>query len=131
MRNIEHAGHSLGVIYAARVVSRLGMVVGMVVMGGMLPLSASAQSTTAHIFGQAPAGETVLAESSTGLHRHVTVDAKGRYNLRNLPMSTYTVSLQKDGKIVDTGANIPVTVGRGAEVDFACPDDHCAAASDG
>lgn len=131
MRKLEHARHRLRVIRNARVLSRLAVVAGMVTMGGMLPLSASAQSTTAHIFGQAPAGETVLAQSSNGLHRHVTVDAKGRYNLRNLPMSTYTVSLQKDGKIVDTRANIPVTVGRGAEVDFACPDDHCAAASNG
>jgi hypothetical protein len=46
-------------------------------------------------------------------------------------MSVYTVSLLKDGKAVDTRANIPVTVGRGAEVDFACPDDRCAAASNG
>ncbi|HEX8777998.1 MAG TPA: carboxypeptidase-like regulatory domain-containing protein, partial [Rhodanobacter sp.] len=66
-----------------------------------------------------------------GLHRHVTVDASGRYSLRNLPMATYTVSLQKDGKIVDTRANIPVTVGRGAEVDFACPEDHCAVTTGG
>lgn len=131
MRNIEHARRSLRVIRTARVASRLAVVAGMVAMGGMLPLSASAQGTTAHIFGQAPAGETVYAQSSTGLHRSVTVDAKGRYSLRNLPMSTYTVSLQKDGKTVDTRANIPVTVGRGAEVDFACPNDRCAEASDG
>lgn len=131
MRNIEHARHSLCVTRGARVMSRLAMVAGMVAMGGMLPLPAGAQGTTAHIFGQAPAGETVYAQSSTGLHRHVTVDDKGRYSLRNLPMSTYTVSLQKDGKTVDTRTNIPVTVGRGAEVDFACPNDHCAAASDG
>lgn len=131
MRNREHARRRLRVIRNARVLSRLAVVGGMATMGGMLPLSAGAQGTTAHIFGQAPAGETVFAQSSTGLHRHVTVDAHGRYSLRNLPMSTYTVSLQKDGKIVDTRANIPVTVGRGAEVDFACPDDHCAAASNG
>lgn len=131
MRNIEHARHGLRVTRTARVMSRLAVVAGMVATGGMLPLSAGAQGTTAHIFGQAPAGETVFAQSSTGLHRRVTVDAKGRYNLGNLPMSTYTVSLEKDGKTVDTRANIPLMVGRGAEVDFACPNDHCAAASDG
>jgi hypothetical protein len=131
MRNLEHARRRLRVIRNARVLSRLAAVTAAVVMGGMLPLPANAQSTTAHIFGQAPAGETVLAESSTGLHRHATVDAKGRYNLRNLPMSTYTVSLQKDGKVVDTRANIPVMVGRGAEVDFACPADHCAVTTGG
>jgi hypothetical protein len=131
MRNIEHARCSLRVIRVARVAPRLAMVAGMVAAGGLLPLPAGAQGTTAHIFGQAPAGETVYAQSSTGLRRHVAVDDKGRYSLRNLPMSTYTVSLQKDGKTVDTRANIPVMVGRGAEVDFACPNDHCAAASSG
>ncbi|MEW9624853.1 carboxypeptidase-like regulatory domain-containing protein [Rhodanobacter geophilus] len=131
MRKIEHARRRLHVMRNARAVSRLAMIAGMAAMGGMLPPSASAQSTTAHIFGQAPAGETVVAKSSDGLHRHVTVDAKGRYSLRNLPMSVYTVSLLKDGKVVDTRANIPVTIGLGAEVDFACPNDRCTAASNG
>lgn len=129
MTIIEHARRRLCVTCSGRAAFRLALVAGLAATGGMLPLSASAQSTTAHIFGQAPAGETVVAQSNDGLHRHVTVDADGRYSLRNLPMSVYTVSLLKDGKTVDTRANIPVVVGRGAEVDFACPNDHCAAAS--
>ena len=127
----ERARHRLCAACGGRAAFRLALVAGLVATGGMLPLSASAQSTTAHIFGQAPAGETVVAQSSNGLHRHVTVDADGRYSLRNLPMSVYAVSLLKDGKTVDTRANIPVMAGRGAEVDFACPDDHCAASSSG
>jgi hypothetical protein len=130
MTIIEHARRRLAVACSGRVAFRLALVAGLAA-GSMLPPSVSAQSTMAHIFGQAPAGETVIAKSSNGLHRHVTVDADGRYSLRNLPMSVYTVSLLKDGKTVDTRANIPVTAGRGAEVDFACPGDHCAAASNG
>ncbi|MEW9572544.1 carboxypeptidase-like regulatory domain-containing protein [Rhodanobacter sp. Si-c] len=129
MTIIEHARHRLCVACSGRVAFRLTLVAGLAVAGGMLPLSVSAQSTTAHIFGQAPAGETVLAQSSNGLHRHITVDANGRYSLRNLPMAVYTVLLQKDGKTVDTRTKIPLTAGGGAEVDFACPNDHCAATS--
>ena len=131
MTIIEHAGCRLRVIRSGQVAFRLALVAGLAAAGGMLPLPASAQSTTAHIFGHAPAGETVIAQSRNGLHRHVTVDAAGRYSLRSLPLSVYTVSLQKDGKAVDTRNNIPLTVAGGAEVDFACPDDHCAAASNG
>ncbi|HEX7731729.1 MAG TPA: carboxypeptidase-like regulatory domain-containing protein [Rhodanobacter sp.] len=131
MMIVEHAGRPRRVACSGRAAFRLALLAGLVATGSTMPPSVSAQSTTGHIFGQAPAGETVVAQSSSGLHRHVTVDAGGRYNLRNLPMSVYTVSLLKDGNAVDTRANIPVTVGRGAEVDFACPNDHCAAASSG
>lgn len=107
----------------------LVLMAGLGIGAGVVSPAASAQGTMAHIFGQAPAGAEVVAKSSTGLHRHITVDKEGRYDLRNLPLSVYTVSLQKDGKVVDTRHNIPLSVGRGAEVDFACPSDHCAAAN--
>jgi hypothetical protein len=93
-----------------------------------LPVSmARAQSTTSSIFGQAPSGTTVTAHSSSGFQRHETVSKKGRYKLSSLPTGDYTVTLQKDGQTVDTRTNIPLVVGRGAEVDFACPNDHCEA----
>ncbi|MFC4763599.1 carboxypeptidase-like regulatory domain-containing protein [Dyella koreensis] len=104
--------------------------VAAVLCGAAALTAAHAQGTTASIFGQAPAGATVTVSSVTGLHRHVTVDAKGRYKLA-LPVSVYTVMLEKDGKAVDTRANIPLTVGRGMEVDFACPNDQCAASEGG
>jgi len=87
---------------------------------------AHAQGTTASIFGQAPAGSTINVSSSTGLHRRITVNATGRYKLA-LPVSVYVVTLEKEGKAVDTRSNIPLTVGRGMEIDFACPNDQCAA----
>lgn len=89
--------------------------------------TASAQSTSGHIFGQAPAGETVTVQSRSGFHRHMTVKDNGRYTINALPLGVYAVTLEKDGTVVDRRANIPITVGRGAEVDFACPRDQCAA----
>lgn len=132
MKIIERTGHHLRATRRARTVFGAAIATGLVLAAGMLPTAVGAQDTMGHIFGQAPAGETVIAVSSkTGLRRHVTVDARGRYSLRNMPMSVYTVVLQKDGNAVDTRHNIALMVGRGAEVDFACPDDHCAASSHG
>lgn len=88
--------------------------------------SVHAQSTTGAIFGQAPAGGTVTVRSSTGLHRHMTVKGSGHYKLAALPLGIYTATLAKDGKVVDTRPNINLSVGGGAEVDFACPQDQCA-----
>jgi hypothetical protein len=99
------------------------------IAGTSLPSAAHAQSTTASIFGRAPAGETIVAQSSSGLHRGTKANAEGRYKFSSLPQSTYTVILQKDGNTVDTQSNIALIVGRGAEVDFACPNDQCAASA--
>lgn len=90
--------------------------------------SVQAQSTAGSIFGHGPAGATVTATSSTGAQRRATISAKGRYTLSPLPMGTYTVTVEKDGAVADTRKNIPITVGRGAQLDFACPDDRCEAA---
>lgn len=90
--------------------------------------SVHAQATTGRIHGQAPAGQTVTVQNNTGVHRHTTVGSKGSYSLRMLPLGIYTITLEKDGKPVDTRRHIPLTVGGGAEVDFACPHDQCAAA---
>ncbi|MGY3038979.1 hypothetical protein ACVWWQ_000566 [Rhodanobacter sp. TND4EL1] len=89
------------------------------------PNTANAQSTSGRIFGQAPAGETVIAQSSTGLRRHVTVKDSGHYVITSLPPGTYAVTLEKDGTTVDTRKNIPLGASRGSEVDFACPQDKC------
>lgn len=86
-----------------------------------------AQGTTASIFGHGPAGATVLAQSTTGGERHTTINNSGRYKLLSVPMGTYTVILQKDDKAVDTRKNITLTVGRGAQIDFACENDKCEA----
>ncbi|MFC5435026.1 carboxypeptidase-like regulatory domain-containing protein [Rhodanobacter umsongensis] len=88
---------------------------------------AHAQATAGNVFGTAPAGQTVTAKSLTnGLSRHVTVDAKGRYNIGALPVGMYTVTLEKDGTAVLQHNNVPLTVGRGVKVDFPCPQNQCA-----
>lgn len=92
--------------------------------GGITTLHA--QSTTGRIFGSAPAGQTITVQGSSGAHRHSKANAQGRYTIASLPMGTYTVTLAKDEKTVDTRSNIGLTVGGGAEVDFACAHDQCA-----
>jgi hypothetical protein len=56
---------------------------------------------------------------------------QGAYTIGSLPLGIYTATLQKGEKTVDTRANIPLTVGRGAEVDFACDHDQCAESANG
>ncbi len=88
--------------------------------------TAQAQATSASIFGWGPAGKTVLAKSTSGMRRHATINDSGRYSIRALPLGTYSVSLEQGDKLVDTRPNIKLTIGRNAEVDFACPNDKCA-----
>ncbi len=78
------------------------------------------QATTGTIFGSAPAaaGQTVTVKGS-GVSRTVTVGQNGRYSVSNLPVGTYTVTLNKGGQTVNTHQNVNITVGAGTEVDFA------------
>jgi len=79
-----------------------------------------AQSTTGSIFGQAPhaGAETVQIKSTTGVTRTVSIDAHGRYVATELPIGTYTVSLLRDGAVVDSRSDISLRVGTGTEVSF-------------
>jgi hypothetical protein len=80
---------------------------------------AMAQSTTGSIFGQAPAaaGETVVATNTSGLSREVAVDSAGRFQISNVPVGTYTVSLKKGGAVVDT-KSVSLAPGAGSNVTF-------------
>ena len=113
-RRVSHSAWSLAI----------AIVLG--VYGAVGSNAVHAQATSGRIFGSAPAGETITAHNTTGVHRHVKADAKGRYTIGSLPMGVYTVALEKDGNAVDARSNIPLTVGRGAEIDFACANDQCA-----
>ena len=106
-----------------------GVTVGVVacILGMSTVTPAHAQSTTGSIFGFGPARSTVTASGNTGVRRTTTINDKGRYTLGRLGLGKYTVTLQRDGKVVDTRLNIPITVGRSSEVDFFCPHDQCAA----
>jgi outer membrane receptor protein involved in Fe transport len=80
-----------------------------------------AQATTGAIFGQVPAGagSTVSVTSDAGFTRDVTVDADGRYRASNLPLGNYTVSLKRDGAVVDSRKDVPIKVGGSTDVSFA------------
>ena len=92
--------------------------------------SAQAQSTTAMIHGQAPAGDTIVAKSDSGFRHQTTVRPDGKYMLRNLPLGVYSVTLKQGDKTIDMYHHVPLTVSRGALLNFACPHDKCAATDD-
>jgi hypothetical protein len=78
-----------------------------------------AQATAGEVFGNAPAGSTILAKSTTGgTQREVHVGENGRYAIRALPIGIYTVTLSENGQAVAKHLNVPVVVGRGSKVDF-------------
>ncbi|MEP7184497.1 MAG: carboxypeptidase-like regulatory domain-containing protein [Rhodanobacter sp.] len=105
----------------------LTMATALGVFGAAGSSAANAQATAGSIFGKAPAGETVMAKSTTnGMQRHVKVDSKGRYMLRALPIGIYNVVLEKNGQPAVKHPNVPVVVGRGSNVDFECVQDKCA-----
>lgn len=83
--------------------------------------TAAAQSTTGSLYGSAPAaaGATITVQSASGLKRTVAIDADGRYSLGSLPVGTYTVTLVRDGQIVEKRENVLLKVGGGTEVSFA------------
>jgi hypothetical protein len=115
----QHSAWRLASVFAATVLATAGFT------------AAHAQENSSHIFGHAPAGDVITIHSDTGVHRHVTADSKGRYNINTVPPGNYSVTLEKDGHTVDARSNVPLDVGRGAEVDFACPNDQCAKSSGG
>ena len=106
----------------------LAAVIGMCAAGSA---TAFAQATAGKIFGKAPAGDTVSAQSTaTGLQRRVQVDAKGRYSIAPLPAGVYTVTLEENGRPVLKHLNVPVIVSRGIKVDFDCAQGECAKLAD-
>ena len=114
--------HSLS-LRVTRTLARV-CVIGAFTMAGISV--ASAQATTGSIFGKAPAGDRVAVRSDmTGTGRTVTVDSTGRYFAHDMPMGTYTVMLKQNGQAIAKHLNVPVTAGRGAEVDFKCGEIKC------
>jgi hypothetical protein len=103
------------------------IVIALGIVSCVSPAKVYAQGTTATIFGQAPFGEVVTVSSATGLHRHETVNKAGRYKIGPLPQGDYTVTLERGGQTVKTRSGITLLVGQNAKIDFACPNDHCAA----
>jgi hypothetical protein len=83
---------------------------------------AHGQSTSGSFFGTAQPGETVAATSTSGLTRTVNTDAAGRFALSALPVGTYEVTLQRDGKVISRQSDVTIKVGSGTELSFATAD---------
>ncbi|MGY3232453.1 outer membrane receptor for ferrienterochelin and colicin [Luteibacter sp. HA06] len=82
--------------------------------------SVYAQSTTGAINGTVPVAgnETVVIENTNGFRREVQVDARGKYAANQLPLGTYSVSLQRDGATVDSRKDVSLRVGASTDVSF-------------
>src|SRR3954468_20779228 len=80
--------------------------------------SVYAQSTTGAINGTVPVAgnETVVIENTNGFRREVQVDARGKYAANQLPLGTYSVSLQRDGATVDSRKDVSLRVGASTDV---------------
>ncbi len=81
-----------------------------------------AQSTTGNINGSVPAASasntTVLITNNSGFSRTVPVDADGNYRVSNLPVGTYTVTVQRDGQAIGS-RQVTVVVGAAADASFS------------
>lgn len=109
-------------------VARHLMMAAAIAIGGVAASAAvQAQATSGDIFGHAPAGETILVQSTTmGLQREGKVDAKGRYDISHLPFGNYTVTLKQNGQPIARHLNVGVLAGRGSRIDFNCVAGKCA-----
>jgi hypothetical protein len=86
-------------------------------LGLLLAGTASAQSSVAHITGKGVAGDTVLIENvDTGFKREVKVAANGRYQLRNLPVGTFAVTVKHADGRAETPKLVSLRVGVTARV---------------
>jgi Carboxypeptidase regulatory-like domain len=79
--------------------------------------TAMAQSATAAIQGQAAPGDVaIIANIDSGFTREVKANSKGRYQLRNLPTGTFSVTVKHpDGSLEKTRV-VTLRVGTTARV---------------
>ena len=79
-----------------------------------------AQATNGTIYGTVPiaAGESIQITGGAGFNRTVEVDANGKYSV-TLPVGTYTVTLLRDGRVVDSRKDISPVAAGAVAVDFA------------
>jgi hypothetical protein len=88
--------------------------------------TARAAETTGRVFGQAPAGATVLVNSPEfALQRKVPVGADGRYLASWLPIGVYEVTVVDNGQPLVRHPSVQVFVDRGSRVDFSCANGRC------
>jgi TRAP-type C4-dicarboxylate transport system substrate-binding protein len=79
--------------------------------------AASAQSSVAAIAGQAEATDTVIIQNmDTGFSREVKPKANGRYQLRNLPTGTFSVTVRHADGSLEPARVVSLRVGQTARV---------------
>lgn len=95
--------------------SALTVALGLCVASGV-----HAQSTTGSIYGTVPGdgNASIVISNNSGFSRTISADSTGRYNATTLPVGTYTVTIQRDGKVVGT-RDVTVRAGAGTDVSFA------------
>jgi hypothetical protein len=96
-----------------------GLSIAVAIGLGLVGTAAMAQSNSSGvIFGRTTPGAVIHVDNKdNGLSRDITVAADGRYRASSLPVGNYKVSLEQDGKVVDTRDNVAVSIG-GTEVSF-------------
>jgi hypothetical protein len=76
-------------------------------LAALLPLSVQAQRSSGAIMGKAAPGTVVVVHNEgSGMHRELVVKENGRYDARNLPTGTYSVTLRK----ADGSSSPPILV---------------------
>src|SRR5699024_8630301 len=82
--------------------------------------TALAQSTSGTIYGTAPAApdEVIQVTGGAGFNRTVEVDSTGNYSI-TLPVGTYTVSLLRDGEVVQSRTGVSPAAAGAVAVNFS------------
>ena len=104
---------------SARLIARLGFLVFVFACCAFgQTFRGSIQGTVTDSSGAVVAGAQVrIFSPGTGLSRTVTTNEQGEYQTSELPLGTYSVSIEKDGYQSITLNQIPVSVGSPARAD--------------
>ena len=98
------------------ITSKVALAVAMALTAGAL----QAQTTTGTIVGEVAdaAGKSILVENNSGFRREVSLGSSGRYEIGNLPLGTYKVTVLEGGNVIDSRENVAITIGSSTSVSF-------------
>ncbi|MET0282308.1 MAG: TonB-dependent receptor [Steroidobacteraceae bacterium] len=98
------------------ITSKVALAVAMAITAGAL----QAQTTTGTIVGEvaSAAGKTIVVESNSGFKREVSLGSSGRYEIPNLPLGVYKVTVLENGNVVDSRENVSISIGSTTAVSF-------------
>jgi outer membrane receptor protein involved in Fe transport len=93
----------------------------MAIGAGVAPTAFAQSNTTGSIYGQvasAAGTEVVVENTATGLRRSAKPDNAGRYSFVSLPTGTYSVTLTRNGAVVEKRGEVEVLVSAGVDISF-------------